>query len=181
MDAVAALLGLADKLAKGEPVGSAVGEIYISFWLRKLRVVSPYVVVSVATEVDSESPHIGGVFSETANHEKKRTSASSITFLVSFVALVDMHHSSVLGFFSARSHHKASFEKKYYEPNYSSSASWTSSCSQHCRRTTFFALEENSDDGGSRNNITPLCDLQTFLRLVHIAHICLSHSCFVST
>ena len=124
-----------------------------------------------------ESPHIGGVFSETApTMMKKRTSPSSITFLVSFVALVDMHHSSVLGFFSARSHHK-----EYYEPNYSSSASWTSSCSQHCRRTTFFALEENSDDGGSRNNITPLCDLQTFLRLVHIAHKCLSHSCFVST
>lgn len=106
----------------------------------------------------------------------KRPSPTSIA-LATFVALIDMHHSSVLGF-SARPHHNTSFQKKYYAPNFSSSASWTSSCSQHCR---ILALEENSDDGGSRNNITPLCDLQTFLRLGHIVHICLSHSCFVTT
>ena len=97
--------------------------------------------------------------------------------LATFVALIDMHHSFVVGF-SARPHHNTSFQKKYYAP-FSSSASWTSSCSQHCRRTTILALEENSDDGGSRNNITPLCDLQTFLR--YVVHICLSHACFVTT
>ena len=42
MDAVAALLGLADKLAKGGPVGSAVGEIYFQKKAPLVSRIPPY-------------------------------------------------------------------------------------------------------------------------------------------